>query len=348
MRLIIFAILTVLLVFAPAAQADFVQKSGSGLTLGRQPYKFTGFNDYQLMGCGYTANFDSDITAMGPGKEVVRTWFFQNSVTNPDGTRNWAKFDAAIATAKARGIKLLPALINQWKDCETWTTQADAYKPPSWYTTLYRYLPTSPGMPKTYEGWVDEVTFHYRNEDTILGWQMVNEAEAADSYGGPCSSSTATAALKSFATNIASHIHTADPNHLVMLGVLGSGQCGTAGSAFQDVHSAPGIDVVSIHDYNNAIIGGDAFNGIQKRIDQTAALGKPLIVDESGIRIDWTGIGNQTNRANLLNQKISTMFTKGISGFLYWTWRDAAHGGSSTTGLEVGPNDQALPVLGAY
>ena len=122
-----------------------------------------------------------------PGKEAFRAWFFQFEATR-NGARDWTAFDHTLAVARSRGVKVVATLVNQWGQCEGWSSYADGYKGESWYASGYRTLPSSPGMPATYREWVAEVVSRYNDDPTILAWQLVNEAEAKTSYGGSCSS----------------------------------------------------------------------------------------------------------------------------------------------------------------
>jgi len=233
-------------------------------------------------------------------------------------------------------------LINQWGQCEGWPTYADGYKSESWYQSGYKSQPTSPGMADTYRDWVREVVTRYRNDPTVLAWQMVNEAEDKTTYGGSCSSTSA-ASLQSFAADIAGLIKSTDPNHLVSIGTIGSGQCGSSGTAYKSLYATAGVDLCEYHDYSTVTMPGDQWNGLGTRISQCAGLGKPLFVGESGVKTSV--VGTLSDRASLFAQKLSTQFGAGVVGELLWDWRDAAQGGSSTSGYEIGPSDPILPIL---
>ena len=95
----------------------------------------------------------------------------------------------------------------------------------------------------------------------------------------------AASALRYFFDTVGAEIHALDPKHLVESGLLGGGQCGTQGSDYQYVSASPGIDVLSYHDYYGpAALGGDQWNGLAVRFAQMAALGKPIIAGEVGLR----------------------------------------------------------------
>jgi mannan endo-1,4-beta-mannosidase len=336
----------------PRLEGDFVKRSGTRLMLEGRPYRFTGLNIYNansIDNCWYTlgtgqSGLGTSLIQMGPGVEAYRAWFFQYEATS-NGERDWSAFDHALNIAYNRGVKVVATLANQWADCEGWGSPADGYKTESWYRTGYKTRPASPGMPATYRDWVAEVVSRYRNHPSILTWQLVNEAEAKTTYEGSCSS-TAPATLKAFATDMASLVKSLDPNHLLSLGTMGTGQCGAAGDDYKDLHSVPGIDLCEYHDYDLAPMPGDEWNGLPTRLAQCNELGKPLFVGELGIRTSFVG-GHQA-RARLLRAKLVTQLRAGVVGALVWDWRDGDHGGSSPTGYEVGPGDPALDVLGAY
>lgn len=333
-----------------AAASDFVTRNGTQLVLNGSPYRFHGLNIYNansINNCWYTlgsgTRLADSLATIGPAGNAFRAWFFQNEATT-NGVRDWSAFDHTLAAARAAGVRVIPTLINQWGQCETWSTYADGYKTESWYQSGYKTLPTSPGMADTYRDWVREVVTRYKDDPTILAWQMVNEAEDKTAYGGSCSG-TAAGSLQSFASDIAGLIKSIDPNHLVSIGTIGSGQCGSAGSAYQSLYATPGVDLCEYHDYSTAAMPGDQWNGLAARISECNALGKPLFVGESGIQTST--VGTLADRASTFANKLTTQFGAGVVGELLWDWRDATAGGSSTSGYEIGPSDPTLSDLAA-
>jgi mannan endo-1,4-beta-mannosidase len=90
---------------------------------------------------------------------------------------------------------------------------------------------------------------------------------------------------------------------------------------------------------------GDAWNGLQRRIAQCRALGKPLIVGESGITT--ASVAGLAARAQAFAAKLDAQLTAGVAGVLRWTWVDADNGGSSLgDNYRIGRGDPVLAVLG--
>jgi mannan endo-1,4-beta-mannosidase len=369
--LLIFALMAIVLPAAstgPVAWADvpalgtantssdeFVTRAGTKLRLSGNPYRFTGLNIYNansVDNCWYTLGevnselghpLHRTLERVGPGNEVFRAWFFQ-SLGTTEGVRDWSAFDNTLAVARRHGVKVIATLGNQWGQCEGYSYPA-GYKTESWYEGDYRALSGTSGMPTSYRRYVREVVSRYKDDPTILAWQLMNEAEAKTAYGGSCAS-TAPATLKAFAADMASLVKSIDPNHLLSLGTIGSGQCGAEGSEYKDLHDVNGIDLCEYHDYQPEAMPGDEWNGLSTRLRECNELGKPLFVGELGIRTD--AVGTHLARAGLLASKLSSQFTAGVVGVLAWAWRNGVNGGSSDSGYEIGPGDPALGVLGAY
>jgi mannan endo-1,4-beta-mannosidase len=330
----------------------FVQRQGRDLVVDGEPFRFTGFNIYNATslsehGCWYPMgtleSVGRSLDAIGDGQEVLRSWFFQFQATR-DGRRDWSSFDAVLAVARDRGYRVIPVLVNQWGDCEGWPERDAGYKDEAWYASGFRTTPTSPGMPATYEEWVREVVTRYRDDPTIMAWQLVNEAEAGSAFEGECSE-TAAATLKAFASHMGRLIKEIDPDHLVSLGTIGSGQCGARGTEYFDLHDVPEIDLCEYHDYNDvSALPGDRWNGLRRRIAQCAHLDKPLFVGEVGLHASQAD-GTLEGRARALDRKVRVQFSAGVVGVLAWLWRDGEHGGSSLDGYEIGPGDPVLEVL---
>ena len=150
----------------------------------------------------------------------------------------------------------------------------------------------------SYRDFVAEIVNRYRDDPTILAWQLVNEPEVGDCSVVP--EPTAHDLLKSFAADVSGLIKSIDPHHLVSLGTLGTGQCGAQGGDYEDVMSVPTLDLCEYHDYQPGAMPGDQWNGLQVRLDQCNALHKPLIVGEVGIRPSDVG-GTLAARASTLD-----------------------------------------------
>jgi endo-1,4-beta-mannosidase len=267
---------------------------------------------------------------MGANVEVIRFWAFQRFIT-VNGQRDWYAFDTIIAKAKAANKRLMFTLTDHWGACES----QGGERQDQWYTTGYKT--DLRGDLTTYRNYVSEVVNRYKNENTIMMWQMVNEAETG------CGSWTI---LRDFAADIGGLIKSIDANHIVSLGTIGGGQCGTSGADYKSLHAIPQIDVCEYHDYSdNNPIPGDQFNGLQVRINQCNELGKPLFVGEIG-RIP-NQVGGVQARSDIFEDKFDAQFAAGIDGELVWNFHDSLHQDPpSSYGINAG--DPVWTMLGKY
>jgi hypothetical protein len=322
--------------FRTLPESPFVERSGESLTLASDPYRFTGLNIYNANSrgqCWYAMAdgeaLDDALDEIGAGKEAFRSWFFESLATT-EGKRDWSAFDHTLGVARSRGVKVIATLANQWGDCED-----GAFKDEDWY---------SGGYEDAYRAWVSEVVRRYRNDPAILAWQLMNEAEVNPSRDATVCSEDAAATLEAFAADMSALVRSIDPNHLVSLGTIGGGQCGTQGAEYADVHAVSTVDLCEYHDYQPGAIPGDEFNGLQVRIDQCADLGKPLIVGEAGVRPSDVG-GTLEDRADAFDAKLAARAAAGVDGELVWAWSSL---GSTLTDFDVGPDDPLLDVLAGY
>jgi hypothetical protein len=306
-----------------------------------QPYRFRGFNIYNAnnrAGCWYALGtapaLDRTLSAIGPAQNVFRAWFFQSLATTA-GHRDWSAFDATLAAARAHDERVIATLGNQLRDCEG---TAPLPRTEAWYRTGYA-SGLDGGMLASYRDWVREVVTRYRDDPTVLAWQLINEATDPTPSGG-CSPS-ASRTLRRFAQDMAGLVKGIDNNHLLSLGTWGARDCGTAGSAYQDVHSVPGIDLCEMHDYSGA--SAALPQELQLRLRQCRALGKPLFIGEVGIRVQ--DAGSLSGRAAAFRTKLSAESAAGVAGSLIWDWGDGDQAGYS--GFEVQPGDPILKVLAA-
>lgn len=318
------------------SNSGFVQRSGTLLLLNGQPYKFTGINIYNANSrnnCWYSlGNNDGalDSTLTDSGVHSIRAWFTQGLATT-NGVRDWAAFDHTLSVASNHNAKVIITL--SVEDCG-----GDGVRLTDWFQSGYKTAVIA-NHTTTFRNYVTEIVSRYKNNPTILMWQIGNELDIknADGSCGPAST------LKSFVDDISGLIKSIDKNHLISIGTIGSGQCGAQGSSeYKTLHSSTNIDLCEYHDYSDpsSPMPGDQWNGLQTRINDCNSLNKPLFVGEAGIaKID-------SNRASEFDAKISKQFAAGVVGFLPWEWRASGQKDGDQYIIESG--DPTISVINKY
>ncbi len=344
-----------------STSGDIAARAGSSFDVGGQPFRFVGFNlydaaasdvyscspatrltDRQLRAALKTAHDDA-------GATVVRFWAYQ---TYTAGGTDFSGVDRVVAAARAAGMRALPVLEDGPGDCSTGQPgmAKEQFAGDTWYTSGYRVPYGNAAL--SYRDYARVIARHYRDEPTILGWMMMNEAETRKRDGQDRS------ALVGFAADMAGVIKAADPHHLVTLGTQANGAFGTSGRDFTDIYSLPGLDFAEVHDW--AFYGSDteALPGsaggrlpaatspgctaldakIACSFARAAALGKPLVVGEAGIRA--TDAPARSRRAQLFRGKIDAAFSGGAAGYLVWQLNP-----TQTDGYAVAPS-RSDPLLG--
>ncbi len=342
--------------------------SGSHLTLNGQIHNFVGVNAYEIgtdwgvnAGCGgmeTDAQLDQLFSSLPPDS-LVRFWAFQGSIATDESTDqiDWAPLDRVFASAAHYNQKLIVVLTDQGGTCDN-----THWQDPSWYEggfmDVFNASSTTDHLrltPLSYWNYLKLIVARYRDSPALGMWEPISEPEAstcpAQDQPLHCSGnqtcpdeSVAAQALRHFFDVVGGEIHMLDPNHLVESGTLGGGECGTSGSDYAYVSASPGIDVLSYHDYYGAaVIGGVQGNGIAVRIAQAAALGKPIIAGELGIKA-----GNAPHCPSLalrsaeIAAKIKAQLADGASAVLPWDWYPAA---TSSCDYTFSPGDPLMNVL---
>ncbi len=252
---------------ATAPAFEFVTREGNKLILSGNEFKFIGVNREglasslfyrfpNLVPIGDTqpeidSFLDNTFTKLKENNiNVVRFFAFQSYVPVDATTKlgDFSAIDNVINRAKAHGIRLIPVLENQFH----WSTQEwrvpKGSKDSTWYKDGYK-IPNG-SYKLSYSDYVQQIVGRYIDEPTILMWQLVSEASLEQNPTYPT-------ALKDFTLDMANKIKNVDPNNdpnrhipLVSMGVSGTGQPGTEGTDYRELHSIPSIDVVTAHDYN--------------------------------------------------------------------------------------------------
>lgn len=356
-------------IFAPWSQAirlggpigagqPFISVEAGQLAAGGEPWTPVGFNDYRMTERedGYLCDAGGgglDDAELGErldrvragGGNVVRTWFFQ-SYWDPDGdgSGDWAAFDRVLDAAAERGIRVIPVLTNHWGACEGEAPEKDY----DFYAGGYRE--PHGGAALSYLDYAAEVADHYADSPAVAYWQLVNEPEAPSSEG--CVEAAASAALAGFAEDASAAIRAADDHHLISLGTIGSGQCGTASGGYQLAQEA--VDVCELHVYEATTA---AIPEAMARIGACEAAGKPTVAGEIGIAADVDELGRRTGvvdettldaRARLLDDRLAQMLAGGLDGFLVWQLVAETPDPGEADPYGVGPCDPVLAVTRGF
>ena len=352
---------------AQAEASPYVTANDTNLYLKGEKYQFTGINAYELGtywggdgSCGAmlsNAQLTSFFSSLKP-YSMVRMWAFQGSMGVDITTHkiDWTYLDRVVNIATQYKIKLTLTLSDQAGTCDD-----QHWHDIAWYNGGYKTdYPNSQGTtPLSYWNYIKQIVPHYADNPTVAIWELVNEPEASGCAnpvnGASCegtqtcvSEPQAEASLLSFFNTVGSEVKKLDKGHqLVGSGLIGSGQCGSSGSDYQTINASSGIDIASYHDYgsDSVAIPGDQWNGLQVRINQMAAINKPLMVGETGILASsdgTTGCDTLTQRASQFQTKLSAMFSAGIVGFMPW---DFTPGSTSGCSYDVNPSDPLISML---
>lgn len=343
---------TVPAVAATPPKTGFVVRDGHRLLLDGKTFRFGGTNNYYLFYKSRAMVDDVIADARAADFTVLRTWAF-GLIGNADGSNSVApapdgvyfqyfdgekpafndgpdgleRLDYVIDAARRAGIKLVLPLTNNWSDFGG-IDQYVRWRGGQYHDDFY----TDPVIKGSYTDYIDHVLnrvntitgVKYKDDPTIMTWELGNEPRCKGSGVYPQSSGCTTATLTSWADEMTRHIKAADPKHLVSVGDEGFfcdgpdapdwiDNCGEGVDTIA-LTALPAVDVMSYHLYpdgwgNRTAQWGADF--IARHDREAARLGKAVMLGEFG----W----KDKNTRNPVYQQWLNEFTRtGGNGFLYW------------------------------
>ena len=361
---------------AGAAPAGFVTTRGTGFEVDGRPFRFAGANNYYLNYQPADMVADALDRAAARNMTVIRTWAFLD-IGHPDGSESvdgggakngvWfraldpvtrtvvlnesglAHLDATLVAARARGLRLILTLSNNWVDFGGADQQLrwEALLDPTYTDPAHDDFFTRPWQVQTYTAYATALAGRtnslsgvvYRDDPTILAWELINEPRCQGS-GAYRSTNNCTLHYAKFNTTpvawkippwadaVSAALKAADPHHLVAVGDEGFlceeyqafpdmvGDC-YAGTDFVRQTALPHIDFASMHLYPEAWGRGGAGAAawgaawIANHSAAAAALGKPLVLGEFGVR---SGAAQAQTYAAWTGQALAG----GVAGDLFW------------------------------
>jgi mannan endo-1,4-beta-mannosidase len=330
---------------ATAAKAPppdgFVKRVGANLVLNGKPFNFVGTNNYYLMYSSQTMVDDVMTTAAANGFNVMRTWgwldqtpkngivfqsFDGTSITYNDGATGLANLDYVVAEAGKAGIKLVIPFTGNWGDfggMDQYVTWAGG----SYHDDFY----TNTTIKTWFKAWISHLLNHvnsitgvaYKDDPTIMTWELANEARCVGSGTYPASAGCTTATLTSWASEMSAYIKSIDHKQLVSSGSEGF-LCLTGSTEYERdcasgmdelaISKLPTIDVMSYHLYPDGGWGKDlawATTWITDHIKLARMIGKPSMLGEFGLK-------DQVARNVTYKSWTDTVRNWGGTGALFW------------------------------
>ncbi|TCD64167.1 hypothetical protein EIP91_004480 [Steccherinum ochraceum] len=347
---------------APPAPAPtgFVTVDGTSFKLNGATYTVAGANAYWVGLTGLsTANMNAAFAdIVKAGGTTVRTWGF-NEVTTPNGNyyQSWANgkptintgasglqnFDNVVAAAKANGLRLIVSLTNNWSDYGG----MDVYVSQLTGTTIHGLFYTDSNVLSAFKNYVQTFVTRYKNEPTILAWELANEPRCKGSNSQDNGSCT-TATITQWASEISAFIKSIDSNHLVAIGDEGFFNQpgnpsypyqGSEGVDFDANLQISTLDFGTFHSYPTS--WGQANPptwGAQWITDHAASMtkaNKPVILEEFGVT---------DSQATTYATWYSAIMSSGLTGDLIWqSGSYLSSGQTPDDGYAIFPDDPVYP-----
>jgi mannan endo-1,4-beta-mannosidase len=344
---------------APAAEQSvvntsgnqFVKQNGARLALNGKEFRAVGTNVYYL---GYKSpQMVDDVLerAAAQGANVVRTWaayetgkldgtmstfgkadgvvYYQywdgTAPAYNDGPDGLERLDYAVYKAGQLGIRLVLPLVNNWNafgGMDQYVRWAGGQYHDEFYTN-----PTIKGW---YKNWVSHLLNRtnkftgvaYKNDPTILSFELANEPRCKGSGAYPASPSCNTQTLISWADEMSQYINSIASKHLLAVGDEGfyciPGATDWTENCSEGVDTVafaklPQIDFLSFHMYPDHWEKDAAWGKqwIARHIADAKKANKPILLDEFGLK-------DKNVRNPVYKEWTDTVLTSGGSGALYW------------------------------
>lgn len=336
---------------APEAEpSPRVRASAAALYLDHRPWWPTGFNAYQLAtdwsvnaGCGAQVDLDAYFAAAAPRSLTRFSLFAALAVDTSTGLPDFRAVDAVFAAAARHQRMVLPVLTGGASPCE-----GDVFKQRDWYRSGWRTERAGPLG--TFAHWIETAVTRWRDEASLAGWEPVGEPEPADCTTADCAvahrrcAADAPTVLRTFFDEVGVRIRRLDPGRLIFSGTAGGDQCGTAGADYRTVATSTGVDVLDFHDYPEDVATPTPGSSLAARIAQAREVGKPLIVNEVGIR--GGSCLSLPDRADRYRTRLGAIRAQGAAGALLWAYVPDPRTAECT--YDIGPDDPAWAIVDRF
>ena len=250
----------------------FVKRAGSKLRLHGRDFRFAGTNNYYLI---YKSPFMVDDVlnaADAEGLSAIRTWggidignqdgsssisgkaegvyfHYMNGAAPAfnDGADGLRRLDYAIYKAGKLGLKMVIPFVNNWREFGG-MDQYVSWRGGQYHDQFY----TDATIRSWFKAWISHLLnrvnsytgVRYRDDATIMAWELANEPRCGGSGDYPRSSTCDSRTLVNWANEMSRYVHSVDSKHLISVGDEGF-YCEPGASDWIDT-CGDGVDTVAL------------------------------------------------------------------------------------------------------
>jgi hypothetical protein len=273
---------------------------GDRILRGGQPWWFLGYNSFVWSGdCGH------DDEKMSP--EQVEDWFAGMRHDGHGAVRlffydGWDldRLDHAVQTARENNIYLTITLDDAIGGC------GENDKTAEWFADRSER--------DVYRNHMEMLLARYKGDTTFAWFEFFNEPDYEDG------------ALREFFDEMGAAADRIDPDRLFSSGTVAPYWVDGEDN-FADIHQSPGVDIASLHEYDENEIESNHGPGVRAN-----SAGKPVIVGEFGIKACEGGFGDRAER--VAAKAAVYTGTDGYAGAFMWAWQPGG-GGCELGNLDV-------------
>ena len=352
---------------------QFVRQRGGRFMIGQKPFRFVGANVSVMYRDQDRERMPETLRqAAQAGIKVVRVWAFGEGGPNDvkpvadfeDWPRNhyfrlapgqwnedeFVHLDRVIAEAAKNNIYVQLCLTNWWRDTGgvtqylRWAGINDAAD------DRYKYgvnneramlFYSNPETRRLYREHLEKLATRrntitgvfYRDDPTIFGWELMNEAQAITGRW---------AERRAWFTEMSAYLKSLDPNHMIAPGAWGYRSSSERREWLAD-HAIPTIDYCDVHNYprddHDSFV--DSPSALKEFIENRAAaafsIRKPLVFGEFGMGVDAFNGASQLEWYRAL---LEGSLRAGAGGAMFWILTPDPRRGYGVT--YTTPRDQTL------
>jgi mannan endo-1,4-beta-mannosidase len=333
------------------ARPGFVQMRGGHFIIDGRPFRFVGANVAVMFRDEDRADMPETMRqAAQNGIKVVRVWafgeggpddikpvadlndwprtFFFRKAPGQWNENAFVELDRTIAEAARNNLRVQLCLTNWWRDTGgvaqylRWAGVQDAdddTRPFGINTERAMLFYTNQTARRLYREHLEKIATRrnsvtgvlYRDDPTIFGYELMNEAQAI---------TLRWAERRAWIAEMSAYLKTLDPDHLIAPGDWGYRSAAERREWLAD-HALPQVDYCDVHNYprddHDSFV--DSPNALREFIDNRVAaaysLGKPLVFGEFGMGVEGY---NGFTQADWYRAYLENNAREGAGGAMFW------------------------------